>query len=131
MLDTPAHEGVRALIRDLNSVYRSRPALHARDCEADGFEWSVVDDSINSVFAWIRRAGEAPPIAVVANLTPVAREGYRIALPHDGVWTEILNTDAHCYGGGGKGNLGQINARDGWGVLILPPLSTIMLECAA
>jgi 1,4-alpha-glucan branching enzyme len=128
LLGAPAHEGVRALIRDLNSIYRSRPALHARDCEPDGFEWSVVDDSVNSVFAWIRRAGDAPPIAVVANLTPVARVDYRIALPHDGVWTEILNTDARRYGGSGQGNLGQINARDGVGALVLPPLSTIMFE---
>jgi len=131
LLGAGAHEGVRALIRDLNSLYRSRPALHARDCEPEGFQWSIVDDAVNSVFAWIRWAEHEPPIAVISNLTPAPRHGYRVPLPRDGVWREILNTDAHRYGGGGLGNLGQIDASDGGGVLTLPPLSTIMLEYAS
>ena len=40
----PAHEGVRRLVRDLNRVYRDTPALHARDCEPEGFEWLIADD---------------------------------------------------------------------------------------
>jgi 1,4-alpha-glucan branching enzyme len=26
-------KGVRRLVRDLNQLYREKPALHARDCE--------------------------------------------------------------------------------------------------
>ena len=33
-----------ALVRDLNRLYVSEPALHERDCEADGFQWTVGDD---------------------------------------------------------------------------------------
>ncbi len=29
------HEGIRRLVRDLNFTYRSKPALHARDCEPE------------------------------------------------------------------------------------------------
>ena len=50
------HEGVRRLVRDLNRLYAEKPALHARDCEGEGFEWLVVDDAQNSVFAWLRKA---------------------------------------------------------------------------
>src|SRR6202012_569055 len=69
LLDAPAHDGVRRLVRDLNNLYREKPALHARDCEAEGFAWAIVDDRVNSVFAWVRHAPGAAPVAVIANMT--------------------------------------------------------------
>ncbi len=124
----PAHEGVRKLVRDLNRLYRASPALHARDCESEGFEWLVVDDAENSVFAWLRKAPGARPVAVVCNMTPALRTGYRLPLPHDGVWCEALNTDAEVYGGSGQGNLGKVTAEQGAASVTLPPLATVMLE---
>jgi 1,4-alpha-glucan branching enzyme len=124
----PAHEGVRSLVRDLNRLYRDKPALHARDCEMEGFQWAVVDDAANSVFAWIRHAPGAPAIAVIANLTPVLRRGYRVPLPGNGRWREIINSDAAIYGGSGQGNLGMVESQDGVAIMTLPPLATIMLE---
>ena len=115
-------------MRDLNRLYREKPALHARDCEADGFQWLIVDDQSNSVFAWLRTAPGARPIAVVSNMTPVVHEGYRVPLPHDGPWREILNSDAAIYGGSGKGNLGMARAEGGSASLVLPPLATMMFE---
>ncbi len=122
-----AHEGVRNLVRDLNRLYREKPALHARDCEQEGFEWLVADDAENSVFAWVRRAPGAAPIVVVANLTPVARAPYRVPLPADGRWREVINTDAAAYWGANLGNLGGVMAKDGAAWVTLPPLATIML----
>ena len=124
----PAHEGIRNLVRDLNRLYRTRPALHARDCEGDGFTWLVVDDARNSVFAWLRQAPGEKPVAVISNLTPVLHENYRVPLPQGGQWREILNSDAGEYGGSGKGNMGMVGARDGAAHVVLPPLATIMLE---
>ena len=123
-----SHEGVRTLVRDLNRLYRDRPALHARDCESGGFSWLVPDDTENSVFAWLRTAPGEKPIAVVANMTPVARAPYKLPLPHDGRWAEIMNSDAHAYWGSGCGNLGGVEASDGFAWVTLPPLATIMLE---
>jgi 1,4-alpha-glucan branching enzyme len=128
LLDMPAHSGVRALVRDLNRLYRATPALHARDCEGEGFEWLIVDDAANSVFAWLRKAPGARPVAVISNMTPVQRDFYRVPLPHDGVWREVLNSDASIYGGSGKGNLGQVIAKDGQAEMVLPGLSTMMFE---
>ncbi len=127
--EAPAHEGVRHLVRDLNRLYRALPALHARDCEAEGFEWLIVDDAANSVFAWLRKAPGAAPVAIVANMTPALREGYAVPLPRDGRWREVLNSDAAAYGGSGAGNLGGVTAQDGRAILTLPPLATIMLQC--
>jgi 1,4-alpha-glucan branching enzyme len=123
-----AHEGVRSLVRDLNHLYRDTPALHARDCEREGFEWLVADDSAHSVFAWLRKAPGEKPVAVIANMTPVARAPYRLPLPHDGRWTEVLNSDATQYWGSGLGNMGGVDATDGAAWVTLPPLATVILR---
>lgn len=128
LLQAPAHEGVRRWVRDLNRIYTTRPALHARDCEPEGFEWLVVDDAQASVFAWLRKAPGAKPVAVICNMTPHVHDHYRLPLPHDGAWREVLNSDAQDYGGSGIGNLGEVTAHDGAAFVVLPPLATIMLE---
>jgi 1,4-alpha-glucan branching enzyme len=107
----PQHRGVQLLVRDLNNIYRSTPALYAQDCHATGFEWIDGGNTEDSVFSWIRRAGDSPPVVVVCNMTPVPRR-LRLGLPTGGAWAEILNTDAAVYGGGNAGNLGGIWAED-------------------
>ena len=124
------HQGVQALMRDLNRIYRQERALHARDCEPEGFEWLIADDADQSVFAWMRRAPDARPVAVISNFTPTPREGYFVPLPIAGRWREILNTDARAYGGEGFGNGGSVTASGDGRIgahLTLPPLATLML----
>jgi 1,4-alpha-glucan branching enzyme len=136
LLDHAPHRGMHALVRDLNRLYRTIPALHRRDCEADGFRWIVVDDAVQSVVAWLRFGAPGDrPVAAVANFTPVPRDRYRIGLPMAGRWREILNSDATPYGGSGVGNLGAVTATDrpahglpASAEITLPPLSTILLE---
>ncbi len=134
LLDQPEHKGVQSLVRDLNAAYCNNAALHARDCDPDGFQWVVMDDAEQSVFAFLRLAPDAPPALVVCNFTPVPRYGYRLGAPQGGAWREVLNTDAAVYGGGNIGNSGGIDADDRPShnqpaslLLTLPPLATIIL----
>jgi len=122
------HAGMQRWVRDLNGTYRHLTALHARDCEPEGFEWLVVDDAQASVFAWLRKAPGVNPVAVVSNMTPTLHSHYRLPLPHDGTWREVLNSDAEIYGGGGAGNMGLIEVIDGAAMVVLPPLATLMFE---
>ncbi|WP_417435576.1 1,4-alpha-glucan branching protein GlgB [Hoeflea sp.] len=133
-LDDPRHHGMQDLVRDLNRLYARTPALHARDCEPEGFEWLVADDSANSVFAWVRRAPDEEPVVIVSNFTPNVLTGYQVPMPQGGVWLEIFNSDSTIYGGSGKGNLGEVMTRveDGRTIaeLTLPPLATMMFTPA-
>ncbi len=131
LLQFPEHAGVLQTVTDLNRLYRATPALWQRDDDPGGFEWIDANDSVSNAFSWLRRDDEGGVVAVVANLSPVPREGYRLGLPVEGTWTEVLNTDAVEYGGSGLGNLGAIHAepiswhgRPASAQLILPPLST-------
>jgi 1,4-alpha-glucan branching enzyme len=60
------------------------------------------------------RKGKKPEdtILVVCNFTPIPRENYRIGVPFDGFWRELLNSDAHEYSGSGMGNLGGRQAEE-------------------
>jgi 1,4-alpha-glucan branching enzyme len=132
LLREPRHGGIQALVRDLNRLYRSVPALHELDCEAAGFEWIVSDDTERSVFAWQRKARDGrAPCVVVVNFTPEVRYDYRIKVPRSGRWREILNSDAAIYGGSNVGNAGLIAATDkGSGPelsLTIPPLAGLFL----
>ena len=137
LLDNPRHAGIQRLIRDLNTAYRAEPALHCGDCVPEGFQWVVLNDTDQSVFAYLRLdpAGAAPPILAICNFTPVAREGYRLGVPRAGQWREILNTDSAEYGGSNIGNTGLVHAQDGEHgnfpaslALTLPPLATLILR---
>lgn len=133
-IDDPAHAGVQRLVRDLNRLYVSEPALHQRDCDPAGFAWTVGDDRSNSVFTFLRFAPERTPILVVCNMTPVPRYGYRIGVPLPGGWREIFNSDSGYYGGSNVGNEGRVETSPVAAhdqpqslQLVLPPLATIFL----
>ena len=136
LLEYPLHKGIQLLVRDLNRLHQTQLALHARDCEPEGFRWIVVDDRDQSVVAFARYGEpQDPPVVMVANFTPVPRHGYRIGLPWPGWWREILNTDAEIYGGSGVGNLGGVAANDipshglpASAEVTLPPLAAIYFQ---
>ena len=122
-------------VRDLNAAYRARPALWSRDFTPDGFEWLVGDDADQNVAAFLRIGSNNEVLACVANFSPVPRPGYRLGLPTEGTWREVLNTDAEIYGGSGVGNLGHCHSvpvasqgRFQSLSLRLPPLGILILE---
>ncbi len=110
-LDDPSHQQLRRWVRDLNHLYRKEPALYDLDCDGRGFEWIDFRDAENSVISYLRRdEASRHALAVVCNFTPVPRYNYRVGIPRDGQWKEILNSDAKDYGGSGQGNMGGIEA---------------------
>jgi 1,4-alpha-glucan branching enzyme len=132
LLERPKHAGIQALVRDLNHLYRTVPALHELDCVEAGFEWLVMHDAERGVFAWLRKGRETPErCVVVVNFTPEVYRDYRIKVPFSGAWREILNTDSALYGGSNIGNGGTVSTLDGGGVpelnLVVPPLAAIFL----
>ncbi len=132
LLQYPLHAGLQRLIRDLNSVYTYYPALHELDFEQRGFEWIIHYDTTASVFSFIRWDNAGHFVIVVCNFTPVPRYGYRIGVPQSGWYREIINTDAHIYGGSGIHN-NELKAQKIWSnnhdwslEITAPPLATCM-----
>ncbi|MHB8273972.1 MAG: 1,4-alpha-glucan branching protein GlgB [Dermatophilaceae bacterium] len=142
LLDQPAHYGVHALVKDLNNVYRSRPAMWELDHDAEGFQWIDANDAAGNTFSFLRFGsagpdGVRPALASIVNFSGGPHYAYRLGLPHAGRWNEILNTDVEGYGGSGVGNLGSVQAEAmPWhgqpysALLTLPPLGAVWLEPA-
>jgi 1,4-alpha-glucan branching enzyme len=110
LLDFPEHGGLRRLVQHLNWLYKNEPALWELDDTYEGFEWIDFHDADNSVVAFMRKARNGAPLVFVINATPVVREGYRVGVPGEGFYQEILNTDAGAYGGSNAGNYGGMHA---------------------
>jgi 1,4-alpha-glucan branching enzyme len=110
LVANPMHSGLLRWVRDLNTLYRGEPALHALDFESRGFEWIDSNDAQRSVISFIRRGKSDELVLCVCNFTPVPRQNYRVGVPLECFWKEVVNSDAPLYGGSGQGNIGGLTA---------------------
>jgi 1,4-alpha-glucan branching enzyme len=104
LLDRPEHKGVLDLVRDLNRLGVSEPALHRLDHSWEGFSWIDFHDIDASVISFLRKDGTGDDLLVACNFTPSLRKSYRIGAPRAGHYTELLSSDAAKYGGSGVCN---------------------------
>jgi len=132
LLDRAAHAGVRRCVGDINRAYVGHPALWQQDSTPAGFTWIDVADAEHNVFSWVRWSETGQPLVCVANFSPSPWTNHRLGLPHEGQWTELINTDAEVYGGSGVGNLGAVRAepigchgQPASALVTLPPLGTL------
>ena len=128
------HSGVQKLIADINNGYRNNPALWQKDVLTDGFQWLIGDDGAGNTLAFARWAEDGSCLISVTNFSPVPHEHYRLPVPANGKWHEILNTDDPRYGGSGVTNSSlQLLKEEHRGqpfsiVMKLPPLATVWLK---
>jgi 1,4-alpha-glucan branching enzyme len=136
LLNEPLHDGVRALVADLNKAYRAHPAMFVADHRPEGFRWIDANDSANNVASFLRIDPASPEsmVACVANFAGHPHQNYRVGLPKAGRWRELVNTDAQNYGGSGWGNMGAVEAEGNpWhgqpasALLQLPPSGVLWL----
>jgi 1,4-alpha-glucan branching enzyme len=134
-LGNELHRGIQNLTHDLNQLYRNIPALHDLDFEPKGFSWVDCNDAEHSVLSFQRRSRDGSSIIVALNLTPVPRKRYRIGLPEQRKYREVLNSDSQFYAGSNLGNAGSIIAEAiPWmglpysAEITLPPLAGIIIE---
>jgi len=135
-LQYPFQQGVRKWVEDLNRVYRREPALHEIDFGQQGFEWVDFHNWEESIISFLRKGRSSNDvILVVCNFTPLPRKDYRVGVPRGGFWREILNSDAHAYGGSNLGNAGGVEAslspahgRSHSLSVTLPPLAVLFFK---
>jgi len=132
----PHHAQLRDFLRDLNRLYQQEPAASELDNDPEGFSWIDCHDSDNSVVSFIRRSKkEEDTLVFICNFTPVPRHGYRLGVPYEGEYFELINSDADRYGGSGLENKQPMPSGPIYWqscphsiLLTLPPLSTVVLK---
>jgi len=133
VLEYPLHQGVQALVKDLNTLYQAQPPLYALDFVHQGFEWIDCHDVQQSVISYRRKDGDQE-LVIVLSFTPMVRENYRIGVPEAGSYHEVFNSDAGQYAGSNVVNGEVASEAIPWMnlphsvSLTLPPLGGIILK---
>jgi len=111
LLESKPHRCLQKFVMDLNHMNQSEPALYEVDFDKRGFEWIDFRNADSSIIAFIRKAKDpADFLVIIANFTPVPRVSYRIGVPENCFYKEVLNSDSEIYGGSNMGNTGGLNA---------------------
>ena len=98
LLNEAPHRDMQNFVRGLLQLYRSHPALYHLDNDWQGFEWINANDADRSIFSFLRRdESRKKSLLFVINFTPVAREDYRVGVPHAGSYRLILDETEGLY----------------------------------
>ena len=122
------HQGVQKTIAELNSIYRSTPALWEKDTNPEGFTWLVGNDGAANIVAFARWDEYASALVSVTNFSPVPHENYQLPFPSAGIWREVLNTDAAAFCGSGVSNDQIIIGASQIASVRIPPLATVWFK---
>ena len=104
LLKHPDHKGMAALVKKLNELYTTKPALYEWDDKPEGFAWINSINSTENLLTFLRKTRKKESLLVVAaNFSGVEKQ-VKIGVPYEGSYKEILNTDAEEFGGSGMIN---------------------------
>ena len=136
VLEYPNHRGIQEVVKALNKLYKSEPALYEKAFEGSGFEWIDGGNSADSVLIYTRK-GHDPKndLVIVLNMTPNPHHGFRVGVPEAGSWKEIFNSDEKQYWGSGMDNPKAVKSekiswhgRDNSISVNLPPLGATVFK---
>ena len=135
LLEYDFHSGIQKLVKDLNTLYQSHPALYEKQFSSEGFQWIDYGDAENSVLTYIRKGHDSKKdLYIACNFTPVPREKYRMGIPKTGQLKEVFNSDDVKYGGGGMKNGVLKTTKKTWHgyersvEITIPPLGIVVFK---
>ncbi len=99
LLDYETHSRMQSFVKELNKLYKKEKAFFEQDVSFDGFNWIVVDDKDQSVFAIERISKSGRRVICVANFCPVDRYDYRIGVERSGKYKILLTSGESRFGG--------------------------------
>lgn len=111
LLQYPQHDSFHRYMKDLNNIVLSHPSLYELDHDPKGFEWMVVDDMQQSVFAYARKGLKGEVLICIMNFVGNTHKKYEIPVPVAGKYKEIINSDTDYYTGSNFTNKRVINSK--------------------
>ena len=100
LMEEPRHRQMNEYFRELLHIYRKYPAMYEQDSDWNGFEWINADDADRSIYSFVRKSKNGKnSLLFVCNMTPVARDDYRVGVPKKGTYHLLLNSNEARFGG--------------------------------
>ena len=133
-LDVPEHKGIQNYVKALNKLYTEYPAMYIHDGNPMGFEWISCDDAQSSIVSFVKRGEtKTKQLLFLCNFSEKEHKKFRVGVPCQGTFTEVINSDSKEFGGKGQINKKPVKAEvvpyDGKEYSIevtLPALSTVV-----
>lgn len=135
-LDDAANNKHLQFSRTLNQIYKENKALWELDHDPKGIEILDADNASESIMTYIRK-GKKPRdfLIIICNFVPVERQNYRVGVPFEGQYEELLNTEMEELGGTWTETQGTLktekkphNNQEYSINLIVPAMSVIILK---
>ena len=99
----PMHDSLSRMFRDLNLIYKHESAMYLNEYNPNNFNWLMVDNSDQSIFAF-ERFNEDSRLVFVFNMTSNYYEYIEIPVTVEGEYEEIFNSDKDVYSGSNQYN---------------------------
>ncbi|NLG04830.1 MAG: 1,4-alpha-glucan branching protein GlgB [Clostridia bacterium] len=105
LLQYDEHKQINEFMKDLLHLYREHPALYEMDHQSAGFEWINNISANENILVYLRNSHQQEEqLLIVCNFGDLSYDHYKIGVPVQGKYKEILNSDAEIYGGSGFTN---------------------------
>jgi 1,4-alpha-glucan branching enzyme len=132
----PSHDSASRFVKELSVLYKNEPALWELDFNTAGFEYIEADNVDQSIYVFARYASDRKNhLVIVMNCTPNTYDGYRIGVPGNYYYQELINSDRDIYGGSNRVNDKKLRVRKGqwqhqshYVELTVPPLGITILK---
>ncbi|RHR54307.1 1,4-alpha-glucan branching protein GlgB [Clostridium sp. AF18-27] len=105
LLETDTHRQIQDYMKALNELYRKYPAMYAMDYDPEGFQWINCSYQQESMIIFVRKTKKPEEsLLFVCNFDNMAHEKFRVGVPFEGKYKEILSSNAAEFGGSGAPN---------------------------
>ncbi len=134
--ESPYHLSLQHYLENLNDIYRANSPLWESDHDPEGFQWLDIRNVDNSIIAYSRfNRDRSSHIICLLNLTPQLHHEYKVGVPEEMSYRELLSTDRAEYGGSDVYNSEIMEAKDEpyagapyHVVISVPPLAGVILQ---
>lgn len=113
LYDFDMHRNLNGYMKDLIKIYKRSKPLYELDHNPDGFEWIDVNNHHQQIFSFIRKSKENQEIfIVVSNFSEHPYHSYKVGVPVETEYIEVINSDDEVYGGSGIVNKKALKSVD-------------------
>ncbi|AQX53397.1 1,4-alpha-glucan branching enzyme [Priestia flexa] len=105
LYDFDMHQSLNSYFKELLKIYKRSKPLYELDHQEEGFSWIDVNNREQKIFSFIRTSTNSQDkLVVVCNFSDVPYHAYKVGVPLNTEYVEVINSDHVDFGGSGVVN---------------------------
>ena len=110
LLKYPIHDSFHRFFRDICQIYKTYKAFYSYDYDPLSFKWIDANNHSQSIYVYTRY-DEDFCFIIVLNMKPISYTDYKIGVPFEGIYTELINSEKDIYNGCNMCNFKPIKSK--------------------